>query len=52
MFFIKFEIRNEIPCKLNCINPDFAEYENSTPLNIFYNATFMSIYMEYVSKYY
>ena len=44
-----FEIRNGIPCKLNCINPDFAYYENDTPLNKFYNAKFMSIYIECVS---
>ena len=27
------------------------EYENSTPLNEVYNAKFMFIYIEYVSKY-
>ena len=29
----------------------FARYENNTPLNEFYNVKFMSIYIEYVSKY-
>ena len=50
-YLSNFEIRNGVLCKLNCINPDFVEYENSTPLNEFYNAKFMSIYIKYVSKY-
>ena len=50
-FLTNFKIRNGIPCKLNYINLDFAEYENITPLNKFYNATFMSKYIEDVSKY-
>ena len=50
-FLSNFEKKNGIPCKLNCINPDFAKYENGTPLNKVYNAKFMSIYIACVSKY-